>query len=259
MENEKYSNIYQKMNRKLKSIQKDDEFEKLIEERLTKSIEKLNDQDIFERMCRSIFTGGYNSSNLSGLWHKMAHEFNGFDVIEVNNFKDLTIGQCFETFQSFKNYGKIIACIQNAEVFIQIQDEHGDFKTYIQNFDGFDKMVGDLKNKFNYLGSTTVYDFLREIGFDFAKPDVHLRRIMYRLGFLENDKDSHKNRSKIHSITKEFARIENTKVSVVDAVFWLYGSGSTEYVQYGICTEKPKCNECDLKIICEKCPEKFIG
>ncbi len=259
MENTKCSFIYQAMNHKLKSIQKDNKFDKLIQERLTNSIDNYSDEAIFEQICFSIFTGGYKSSNLTNLWEKMKCEFNEFDVIKVNNYKDLTIGQFFEKFQSFKNYGKIIACIQNAEIFIQIQDEHGDFKTYIQNFDGFDKMVEDLKNKFNYLGSTTVYDFLREIGFDFAKPDVHLRRIMYRLGFLENDKDSHKNRSKIHSITKEFARIENTKVSVVDAVFWLYGSGSTEYVQYGICTEKPKCNECDLKIICEKCPEKFIG
>ena len=244
------------MNHKLKSIQKDDEFDKLIQERLTKSIEKLKDQEIFEQICYSIFTGGYNSSNLSDLWYKLQREFNEFDIIEVDNFKNMTIQQFFERFQSLKNYGKIIACIQNADVFIKIQDECGDFKIYIKNFDDFGEMVEDLKKKFNYLGSTTVYDFLREIGFDFAKPDVHLRRIMYRLGFLENDKDSHKNRSKIHSITKEFARIENTKVSVVDAIFWLYGSGSGEYVQYGICTEKtkPKCNECDLKKICEYSP-----
>ncbi len=181
MGNEKYSDIYQAMNRKLKLIQKDDEFEKLIQERSTNSIDDYNDQAIFEQICYSIFTGGYKSSNLTNLWDKMKCEFDDFDVIKVNNYKDLTIGQFFEKFQSFKNFGKNIACIQNAEVFIQIQDEHGDFKTYIQNFDGFDKMVGDLKNKFNYLGSTTVYDFLREIGFDFAKPDVHLRRVGYPL------------------------------------------------------------------------------
>ena len=255
MENEKYSFIYQTMNHKLKSIQKDDEFEKLIQERLTKSIERLNDQEIFELMCRSIFNGGFNSSILSDSWSKLQGEFNEFDVIEVNNFKNLTMQQFFERFQSFKNYGKIIACIQNAKVFMEIQKEHDDFSRYLKDFNDFEGIVKDLKSKFKYLGSATVYEFLREIGYDSAKPDVHLRRIMYRLGLLENDKDNHTNRSKIHETSKKIALAVGTKVSVVDAVFWLYGSGSTEYVQYGICTNnKPKCNECELKTMCKYTP-----
>ena len=99
MEHGIYSKIFQKMNCKLESIQIDDKFKKLIEERKTTSIEKSNDNAIFELMCRSIFNGGFNSSKLSKLWPRLQGEFNEFDVIEVNNFKNLTIQQLFERFQ----------------------------------------------------------------------------------------------------------------------------------------------------------------
>ena len=242
------------MNHKLKSIQIDGKFEKLIQERLTNSIEKCSDKYIFECLCLSIFAGGYNYTNLSNLWDEITNEFNGFNVIDVGNFRKLTVGEFLDRFQSLRNYGKIIACIQNAETFIKIQSENGDFKSYIKNFGELEDLVNDLTTNFSYLGPITVYDFLREIGYNSAKPDVHLRRIMYRLGFLENDKDNHTNRSKIHETSEKIAGAIGTNVPVVDAVFWLYGSGSTKYVQHGICTNNPKCHECELETMCENPP-----
>lgn len=44
-----------------------------------------------------------------------------------------------------------------------------------------------LHSKIHGFGTALPYDFLKELGYDYAKPDIHIKKIIYSLGFTKTD------------------------------------------------------------------------
>src|SRR3989339_776186 len=78
-----------------------------------------------------------------------------------------------------------------------------------------------LSEEVRGFGMPLACDFLRELGYDYPKPDVHLITIFSELGLSESD-----NYYDVYKALVEMAEIVKTDALMVDRVFWLIGSGN---------------------------------
>ena len=105
--------------------------------------------------------------------------FDGFDVKKIAGYDEKRIEELLKNENIIRNKNKIKAVINNAKVFIKIQEDYGSFYDYIKTFTkgqifherGLTEselsrtMVKDLKKKgMKYLGPITMYSYLQTIG-----------------------------------------------------------------------------------------------
>lgn len=111
--------------------------------------------------------------------------FAGFDPVGVAEFSNERIEELMEFNGIVRNRQKIVAAVNNARCFLEIQQQFGSFATYIWDFvDGkpivntwktlrdapattpiLDKLARDMKQRgFKFLGSTTLYAHMQATG-----------------------------------------------------------------------------------------------
>ena len=105
--------------------------------------------------------------------------FDGFDVEKIAGYDEKRIEELLKNENIIRNKNKIKAVINNAKVFIKIQEDYGSFYDYIKTFTkgqifherGLTEselsrtMVKDLKKKgMKYLGPITMYSYLQTVG-----------------------------------------------------------------------------------------------
>ena len=105
--------------------------------------------------------------------------FDGFDVEKIAGYDEKRIEELLKNENIIRNKNKIKAVINNAKVFIKIQEDYGSFYDYIKTFTkgqifherGLTEselsrtMVKDLKKKgMKYIGPITMYSYLQTIG-----------------------------------------------------------------------------------------------
>ena len=105
--------------------------------------------------------------------------FDGFYVEKIAGYDEKRIEELLENENIIRNKNKIKAVINNAKVFIKIQEDYGSFYDYIKTFTkgqifherGLTEselsrtMVKDLKKRgMKYLGPITMYSYLQTIG-----------------------------------------------------------------------------------------------
>ena len=105
--------------------------------------------------------------------------FDGFDVEKIANYDEKRMEELLKNENIIRNKNKIKAIINNAQVFIKIQEDYGSFYDYIKTFTKGEifherglteselsrTMVKDLKKRgMKYLGPITMYSYLQTIG-----------------------------------------------------------------------------------------------
>ena len=105
--------------------------------------------------------------------------FDGFDVEKIACYDEKRIEELLKNENIIRNKNKIKAVINNAKVFIKIQEDYGNFYDYIKTFTNGEifherglteselsrTMVEDLKKKgMKYLGPITMYSYLQTVG-----------------------------------------------------------------------------------------------
>ena len=59
---------------------------------------------------------------------------------------------------------KIEATIHNSQTLLEIEDEFGEFTSYLRSHSDFEALVKDLRKRFMFLGDTGTYVFLYVVG-----------------------------------------------------------------------------------------------
>ena len=105
--------------------------------------------------------------------------FDGFDVEKIAGYDEKRMEELLKNENIIRNKNKINAVVNNAKVFIKIQEDYGSFYDYIKTFTKGEifherglteselsrTMVKDLKKKgMKYLGPITMYSYLQTIG-----------------------------------------------------------------------------------------------
>ena len=137
----------------------------------------------------------------------------------------------------------------NIETFERIEQKYSSLDKFITHStpSNIIKLLVDSNSTFKlkYAGVAIICEYVRNVGIDIIKPDVHIKRIAAadRLKLVTAKSD--------YKIIEEFRKLSNeTGISQVKMDYLLWNYCAKGYGE--ICTATPKCNECVIRIFCNK-------
>lgn len=136
---------------------------------------------------------------------------------------------------------------KNICILISIEDEYGSLDNYVTSKDS-DSIVKDIaagKYKLYGVGPALAREYLRNVGIDDAKPDLHLKRFMgcERIGVSKNREASD---AEVLKEIRQISEITELTKFDIDYIIWCYcAEGFGE-----ICGATPKCRECVIRKYC---------
>ena len=103
------------------------------------------------------------------------------------------------------------------------------------------------KYKLKQIGEALAWEYLRNVGIDGIKPDVHILRIMgaNRLGY---SKKAEATNFEATMAAKEIAAQTGLSLLMIDALLWAFCSES----RAGVCGKSPNCAVCPIPEHCER-------
>ncbi len=147
--------------------------------------------------------------------------------------------------------GQMKVLHDNVRTFMRIEDEYGSVDAFLTSksaeelVEVFSKAGSRYKLKM--MGEALVREYLRNVGVDSGKPDVHMKRIMgnERLGVsCYSEATNEEVVGKLHELSEE----TGFWMSQIDYIFWAYcATGMGE-----ICTANPRCDKCVIRDECRK-------
>ncbi len=214
---------------------------------------KDTNDDIFWKLVKVIFYSGMKAGIVTSKLPFLKKYF--YDYKKVSAYHGDKINEIMEDQNIIRNRAKIKACIINAKKFNDLINEHGAFANYLESFGdlGNENILEILKNdlkRFEFLGPITAYHFMLDLGLKVWKPDRVIRRIIKRLGLINNLEDI----GQAITVGREIADQVGLPIRYIDVVFVKYGQLGEDKdfgLKTGICLEKnPRCSICGVKNYC---------
>ena len=138
-----------------------------------------DDKLLFEMLVLESFQAGLSWITILKKRKNFKEAFDNFDVVKVAKYGDEKIEKLMTNKGIIRHKGKITSAINNAQIFIEIQKEYGNFSEYIWSFtegeiikaeyetesDLSKEISKDLKKRgMKFVGSTIIYSYLESIG-----------------------------------------------------------------------------------------------
>ncbi|WP_406533530.1 DNA-3-methyladenine glycosylase I [Methanobrevibacter sp.] len=138
-----------------------------------------DDQELFEMLVLESFQAGLSWITILKKRENFRKAFDNFDVEKVAGYGEEKVEELRQDKGIIRHKGKIASAINNAQIFIEIQEEFGSFDDYIWSFtDGeiikaefkteseLSKNISkDLKKRgMKFVGPTIIYSYLESIG-----------------------------------------------------------------------------------------------
>ena len=140
-----------------------------------------HDEDyLFEMLILEMFQAGLSWETILNKRENFRKSFDNFDYQKISLYKEEKINELMNNKGIIRNKRKIESSINNAVVFINIQNEYGSFDNYIWSFtngntiksDGkevrselSDLISKDLSKKgMKFVGTKIIYSYLQAIG-----------------------------------------------------------------------------------------------
>ena len=138
-----------------------------------------DDHKLFEMLILESFQAGLSWITILKKRENFRKAFDNFDYVKISEYNDNKVNELRENEGIIRHKGKINATINNAKIFMKIQDEFGSFDSYIWEFTNgkiikaefkteseLSKTISkDLKKRgMKYTGSVIVYSYLQAIG-----------------------------------------------------------------------------------------------
>ena len=137
----------------------------------------------------------------------------------------------------------------NIEVFEQIEKEYRSLDYFITALKPTAVAVlfacAESPYKLKQMKFALVLEYLRNVGIDTAKPDVHIIRILKRLGLLSKRGNEEK---QAIDILERISLESDISVAKIDFLLWHYCSEKF----CNICSANPKCGQCVIKKFCKR-------
>lgn len=145
-------------------------------------VPKHDDHELFELLILESFQAGLSWITVLKKREAFRVAFDNFDIDKIINYDNKKIHQLMQNPEIIRCKNKILAAINNAKIFKEIQKEFGSFSKYIwgytenkviKNTSGIipastplsDKISKDLKKRgMKYVGSVIIYSYLQAIG-----------------------------------------------------------------------------------------------
>lgn len=180
-----------------------------------------SDDKFVSVMARTVFTAGFRDKTVENRWPAITKAFSNFNIHKVARYTEKDVQKLLSNPKIIKNKSKIRAVIANAKKMEEIIKKHGSFANYISSFSSSpDNLIEELRKiKFKWICEVGIYEFVKEMGFPFIKPDRQIRKVFLRLGLINKKA----NLKEIVDIGQAMAEAVNERPCVVDCVLWYFG------------------------------------
>ena len=141
-----------------------------------------DDHHLFEMLILEGFQAGLSWECVLNKRESFRKAFDHFDIEKIIHYDDKKIEELMNNKDIIRNRRKILATMQNASIFLELQKEFGSFSNYLWSFvDGkvvlnesgevysstplSDKISQDLKRRgMSFVGTTIIYSYLQAVG-----------------------------------------------------------------------------------------------
>jgi 3-methyladenine DNA glycosylase Tag len=120
--------------------------------------------DYLEVMTKAVFQSGISWRVIEAKWDGFREAFHGFDPRWVASLEPPDVERLAQDTRIVRNRRKIEATVHNAQTILELERDHGGFRTYLRSHGGFEGTVADLKMRFKFLGDMGGYYFLYVVG-----------------------------------------------------------------------------------------------
>ncbi len=120
--------------------------------------------DYLEVMSKTAFQSGMSWAIVEKKWPGTREAFHDFDVLKVASLTTKQIDALADDTRLIRNRRKIDAIVHNARAMIELEEQHGTFRTYLRSHDGFEPLVKDMRKRFKFLGDFGAFYFLYVVG-----------------------------------------------------------------------------------------------
>ena len=196
------------------------------------ALNDMTNSDIYAEICWIGYSSGFRYDIIKKFWTSIGKELYFFDIYKVASFIDDIDYHSHRICKNsgFNNVRKAQWCIKNAVRMIELDFEkcnYGGFKGYLLELSQKEpyelvEMAPYLLEelKLNGIGKVTIFHFLKNIGINIFKPDIHVRRILTNLGLIEKEKSSMKD---IYYVMKDISEKMDIEVVELDTLLFSYG------------------------------------
>lgn len=140
------------------------------------------DSYLFEMLILESFQAGLSWECILNKREAFQEAFDSFDIEKIINYQEDKVEKLMQNKNIVRNRRKILATIENAKIFQNIQKEYNSFSNYIWTFTNgkiikrtsrknltssplSDKISDDLKKRgMKFVGTTIIYSYLQAIG-----------------------------------------------------------------------------------------------
>ncbi|WP_240348187.1 DNA-3-methyladenine glycosylase I [Longitalea arenae] len=132
-----------------------------------------DDNELFARLVLEINQAGLSWTTILKKKDNFFKAFDGFDIQKVARYSDKKVEKLMQDAGIIRNRLKIDAAIENAKRILQIQQEHGSFKNWLDAHHPLSKeeWVKLFKKTFRFTGGEIVGEFLLSTGY---LPGAHI-------------------------------------------------------------------------------------
>lgn len=175
--------------------------------------------------------------------------FNGFDPQYLKQVDPLVLENKIKSIKCGNRqiHTQMNSIRENILTFEKIIRDYGSVDNFVTSDKPLNiaKIISSGKYKMKGVGLSLALEYLKGVGIDTVKPDVHICRILGRMKISKNKIATQQEALElIHDIAKHFNMFDME----VDTILWQYCADG--YLE--ICTSNPKCNVCKLNGICRK-------
>lgn len=181
-----------------------------------------------------------NYNNLCDIFHQFDRELFEYTTVDsiIVQIKSIKCGN-----KNIKSQMEGLPSI--IRTFSKIERDYGSLDNFILHDTPVNVatiLIKSKEYKLRGLGPSLVFDYMRNVGIDIAKPDTHLMRLFgsERLGFFDT---ANSNQFDVIELIDKMAKAVNTSPAILGTTFWMLCSRG-----YGnICGATPQCEKCNFK------------
>lgn len=127
--------------------------------------------DYLEIMSKTVFQTGISWKVVENKWPGIREALRDFDATAVASLTEQELAELAQDARVIRNRRKLEGIVENARRMIELEEQHGGFRTYLRSHESFDALVKDLRKQFKFLGEMGAYYFLYVVGE--KVPDYH--------------------------------------------------------------------------------------
>ena len=132
----------------------------MAEHRAPEKIQPRGPADYLEVISKAVFQTGISWKVVEAKWPGIREAFRKFDPSAIVALTPEDLDAITADPRVIRNRRKIEATVDNAAAMLELERQHGTFRSYLRSHGGFEGTVADLRKRFKFLGDMGSYYFL---------------------------------------------------------------------------------------------------